>query len=62
MSSIDADYFRTRALEELERAASANAPNVGAIHQELAQKYQILAQLVETGSSALPDSDEPAAA
>lgn len=54
MSSPDTSYFRARALEERERAASSDAPNISAIHQELEEKCQTLAQLIEKDGSVLP--------
>jgi hypothetical protein len=38
------DYYRTRADEERERAASANSESIAQIHLELAEKYDALAR------------------
>ena len=43
MSSDDADYYRNRAAEERDRAATADRPAIAEIHLELAQKYERLA-------------------
>ena len=47
MSNSDKDYYRVRALEERDRAAAANEPNIAAIHRDLAEKYEALAKDVE---------------
>ncbi len=40
MSDIDLDYFVRRMCEEKEAAARASSPQVAAVHQELAQRYE----------------------
>jgi hypothetical protein len=57
--SSNHDYFRMRALEELERAASSDAPRIAAVHQELAEKYQTLVCLMEVGVSSDAEPDRP---
>jgi hypothetical protein len=58
MSSND-NYFRTRALEELKRAASAAAPDVAAIHRQLAEKYQTLVCMLEIEASSPAEGERP---
>ena len=62
MSSHHTDYFRMRALEERERAASSDTPSIAAIHQSLAEGYEKLVQLMEMDGSIQPDFDGSAAA
>ncbi len=40
MSDIDFEYFVRRMCEEKEAAARAGSPQVAAVHQELAQRYE----------------------
>jgi hypothetical protein len=42
MSDEDTEYFRARAVEERERAASSERGDVAAIHEELARQYEAL--------------------
>lgn len=44
MSTNDKDYYRARALEERDRAATAHEPSIAAIHRDLADKYEALAK------------------
>ena len=62
MSSHHIEYFRMRALEERERAASSDTPSIAAIHQSLAEGYEKLVRLMEMDGSFEPDLDESAAA
>jgi hypothetical protein len=45
--SSDADYFRARAIEERDCAATASEPNIVGIHLNLAEKYEGLVQEAE---------------
>jgi hypothetical protein len=42
--TLDADYFRARAIEERDRATKATSQNIADIHGELAMKYEALAR------------------
>lgn len=50
----DAEYYRARALEERDRAATATEPKIVAIHLELATKYESLANDVEVEPTSRP--------
>ena len=47
MSTSDKDYYRARALEERDRAQTANERKIAAIHRDLAKKYEALEKEVE---------------
>lgn len=57
MSTSNKDYYRVRALEEGERAAAANEPNIAAIHRDLAEKYEALATEDEVQPILSPEWD-----
>ena len=46
--SQNQSYYRSRSLEAREMAAAASSPNVVAIHTEMAERYELLA---ESGSN-----------
>ena len=47
MSSDDTEYFRQRAINELELAEAAPPANIAAIHYELARQYAALVAQLE---------------
>ncbi len=47
MSSSDAEYYRSRATAERELARSSERQDVAAIHQELAELYQVMVDQAE---------------
>lgn len=47
MTTTDTEYYRGRAISERALAIAAKDPLVGAIHEDLAQQYQALADHVE---------------
>jgi len=51
MSQADAAYYRRRAREERDCAKQATSANAAAIHEELAQQYEALAQREELTAS-----------
>ena len=58
--SSDAEYYRVRAIEERELAAIAAQPNIVAIHLELAEQYEALAQEAGVQSTLRPGWGGPA--
>ena len=44
----DIEYYRTRAIEERDRAAAASEPSIANIHRDLAIKYEGLAREAES--------------
>jgi len=49
MLQSDIEYYRRRAAAERELARAAERANVAAIHQELAYKYEALAEESQVG-------------
>jgi hypothetical protein len=47
MYDENAEYYRNRAIEERERAAKADLPEIVKIRLELAEKYEALAELAK---------------
>lgn len=43
----DTHYYRARAMEERDRAATATDPGIANIHRDLAAKYEALAKAAE---------------
>ena len=48
MPSPDVDYFRTRAIEERQRAVEASSPVIRAVHYDHAARYEQLAGEIRT--------------
>ena len=44
MAHYDSDYYRARAIEQRGAASEAGSPDVAAIHRELAQRFEGLAE------------------
>lgn len=57
MASEDSEYYRTRALDERQRAAAATSPDIARIHVQLAEKYEALMAGCANDATAQPDED-----
>ena len=56
--TLDLDYYTSRALEELERAAAASSAAAAAIHRELAAKYDAMVREAKGKPMMLPALDD----
>lgn len=53
----DVDYYRARAFEERERAATPSDPHIASIHGDLAAKYEALASEADVQPTLQPSWD-----
>ena len=54
----DTAYYRARAIEERDRAATATEPSIANIHRDLAAKYEALAKAAESQPPLWRDLDD----